>query len=187
MNYYSGDWHLGHNNIIRYDGRPFKSVDEMDGTILSNVRAQLKHGDNLYYVGDFALSKIKGLAEGYMKALADSGANLFFIRGNHDRSDTIKLYRDYGFYLGDMAEIQYGDQLIVLCHYAMRVWNKSHHGSWHLYGHSHHTLKEDQHSLSFDVGINGWNYKLVSHEQVEIKMAHKDYQPVDHHGKTGRL
>jgi hypothetical protein len=24
----------------------------------------------------------------------------------------------------------------VLCHYAMRVWNRSHHGAWHLYGHS---------------------------------------------------
>jgi hypothetical protein len=31
-------------------------------------------------------------------------------------------------------------QPIVLCHYAMRVWNRSHHGAWHLYGHSRGNL-----------------------------------------------
>ena len=31
-------------------------------------------------------------------------------------------------------------QLVVLCHYAMRVWDRSHYGSWHLYGHSHGNL-----------------------------------------------
>ena len=35
------------------------------------------------------------------------------------------------------------EQDIVLCHYAMRVWQKSHYGAWMLYGHSHGTLPDN--------------------------------------------
>ncbi len=50
-------------------------------------------------------------------------------------------------------EISVNGQPIVLCHYAMRVSNRSHHGAWHLYGHSHGNLPEGPTSLSMDVGI----------------------------------
>lgn len=186
MNYFSSDWHLGHANIIKYDKRPFKNTEEMDETILGNVCAQLMRGDNLYYLGDFAMTRNANVMEGHMKALAYTGANLFFIRGNHDKRDTVRLYEKYGTYLGEQRKIEVNGQEIVLNHYAMRVWDKSHRGVWHLYGHSHHTLKEDMTSLSFDVGINGWDYQLLSFEDVKQKMSHKNYTPIDHHGKTDR-
>src|SRR5688572_11610448 len=68
--YFSSDWHLGHANIIKYDGRPFKSVDEMDLAIINNVTGQLQDGDNLYYLGDFCMTRTKNDMEGHMKALA---------------------------------------------------------------------------------------------------------------------
>ncbi len=42
----------------------------------------------------------------------------------------------------NLAEISVHGQPIVICHYAMRVWNRSHHGAWHLYGHSHGNLPD---------------------------------------------
>ncbi len=188
MDYFSSDWHLGHANIIKYDGRPFKSTEEMDLTIITNVTDQLKKGDNLYYLGDFALTRSANAMEGYMKALALTEANLFFIKGNHDKRDTIKLYERYGTYLGEQKKVKIldsslreGHQDVILNHYAMRVWDKSHRGVWHLYGHSHHSLPDLEDSLSFDVGINGWDYKLVSYPMVREKMAKKKYKPIDHH------
>lgn len=46
------------------------------------------------------------------------------------------------------AEVSINGQRIVLCHYAMRVWNHSSHGAWHLYGHSHGRLPSVDASLS---------------------------------------
>lgn len=192
--YFSSDFHLGHSNIIKYDKRPFKNVEEMDHTIISNVTKQLEKGDILYYLGDFAMTRSQNQMEGYMKALAYTEATLFFIKGNHDKQDTIKLYKQYGTYLGEQKKIRIStlesfgptEQEIVINHYAMRVWDKSHRGVWHLYGHSHHTLKDLPDSKSFDVGINGWDYKLITFDEIAKKMATKTYVPVDHHGKTGR-
>lgn len=158
----------------------------MNEVIVRNVINQLNKGDDLYYLGDFCLTRSPNTAEGHMKAIAFTEANLYFIKGNHDKKDMIKLYQKYGVYLGEQKRIEINGQQIVLNHYAMRVWDKSHRGTWHLYGHSHHTLPELDNSLSFDVGINGWDYKLVSFDQVKEKMSKKKYEPIDHHGKTGR-
>lgn len=188
MIYFSSDWHLGHANIIRYDGRPFKTVEEMDLTIITNVTNLLKKGDSLYYLGDFGMTRSTNDLEGHMKALALTEANLFFIKGNHDKRDTVRLYQKYGTYLGEQKKIKIADkeapnglQEIVLNHYAMRVWDKSHRDVWHLYGHSHHSLPELEDSLSFDVGINGWAYVPLPYSFVKEKMNAKKYKPIDHH------
>jgi calcineurin-like phosphoesterase family protein len=65
---------------------------------------------------------------------------------------------------------EYGNQIVItLCHYSMRSWEMSHYASWHLYGHHHGTL--EPYGLSFDVGVDCWNYYPISLEQVAEKMA----------------
>src|SRR2546430_1212565 len=64
---------------------------------------------------------------------------IFGVPGNHDK-DTRKLIQEFS-WLNDLAEVSLNGQRIVLCHYAMRVWNQSsHRHAWHLYGHSHGRL-----------------------------------------------
>ena len=48
----------------------------------------------------------------------------------------------------------------------MRVWNKSHRGAWHLYGHTHGNLPDDIETLSTDVGTDRWNYTPVSFDTL---------------------
>jgi len=50
----------------------------------------------------------------------------------------------------------------------MRVWNGSHRGSYHLFGHSHGGLPS--HGLSFDVGVDCHNYSPISYDDVDKKM-----------------
>lgn len=192
MIYFSSDWHLGHSNILKYDNRPFKTIDEMDNAIILNATSILGKGDTLYYIGDFCFTKDNNTAEGHMKALALTGADLIFIRGNHDNKIIRKLYSKYGIYLGEQFMISCYDQDIVLNHYAMRVWNKSHNGSWHLYGHSHDTLEYEAWGKSMDVGVQSayrikGEYTLFSFEDIKSILSTRSQKIIDHHGKTGRL
>ena len=198
MNYFSSDWHLGHTNVIKYDSRPFSNTEEMDKEIISRATDLLKEGDSLYYLGDFALTRSKNAMEGYIKAIAWTGADLFFVRGNHDKKDTIRLYERYGTYLGEQKKIKLEDegeiQEIVLNHYSMRVWDKSHHGAWHLYGHSHDGL--DKHpnqpwGKSMDVSVVSaarilGAYTLFSYPDIKAIMKKRQVKVIDHHGKSGR-
>jgi calcineurin-like phosphoesterase family protein len=170
----------------------------MDHEIISNIVKRLQKGDDFYYLGDFALTKSKNAMEGYMKALVYTEANLFFIKGNHDKHDTIKLYERYGTYLGEQKKIKIEDknarggiQEIVLNHFAMRVWDKSHHGAWHLYGHSHDGLEREVWGKSMDVGAPSAyrileEYTIFSYQEVKDIMAGREVKVIDHHGKTDR-
>lgn len=186
MDYFGSDFHFFHSNVIKYDKRPFYSVDEMNERIIKNCMELFKPGDRFFFVGDWALSRNIDDVERTFEVFKSSGVQMFFIKGNHDKKDTIKLYQKYGVYLGEQKKIDSIDgQEIVLNHYRMDVWDKSHHGVWHLHGHSHHSLPERPTARCIDVGINGkeYNYTPLSFIQVKKYMDKKDYKPIDHHGR----
>lgn len=176
--WFGSDMHLGHNKILKYDKRPFENIQKHDALIINNYNKLVQPEDDFYYLGDFSFNDKH--TEGYLQQLQ---GNKYFIRGNHDRKQTIKLYEKYGIYLGDMYSGLIDDTYFVLCHYAMRVWNKSHKGAIHLYGHSHGNLPDLKDSLSMDVGIMNNNYYPFSIREVKAVMAKKEFKPVDHHGK----
>jgi calcineurin-like phosphoesterase family protein len=158
----------------------------MDQTLIKNWNELVKPDDIVFHLGDFAF---KGLysVQRYRDQL---NGKIYLIRGNHDPKQMGQLtpYFDGVFdYLEiDVAdnEARQGWQNITLCHYALRVWNKSHHGSFSLYGHSHGTLPDDPNSRSFDVGVDCHDYKPISYKRVKEIMAAKSFQPVDHHGNS---
>lgn len=189
MIWFSADWHLGHENIIRHSKRPFANAAEMDEAIIANVNKLVKPDDVLYHLGDWSWRDY----EGYRRKIACKRIHL--ILGNHDKDLRRAAERlvKYSLFesIGDFREIKLEDQDITLCHYALRVWNKSHHGSWHLYGHSHGSLPDDPNSLSFDVGVDCHDFKPLSLPQVGEIMSRKTFIPIDHHGakeheKVGR-
>ena len=159
--FFTADYHLGHKNIIKYCNRPFNNIDEMDKTILDNLFSKLKRGDILYFLGDFAFGhkyyeEFPGLIEKY-------GINLIFIQGNHDKKLKINAC--------DLKTIKIEKQIIVLCHYPLRVWDRSHYGSWQLHGHSHGTLPPL--GMQYDVGVDNNNFVPVSYEEIKNIMKEK--------------
>lgn len=190
MIYFTSDWHLDHKNIIQYSNRPFNSIDEMNNCIIENVNAVAKpEEDDIFFLGDFAFGKnIERILDFRRRIHCES---FYIIFGNHD-----KLLRKYADVLdhsrinvlGDYYELSTyigtgQKQKIVLSHYAFKVWNKCHYGSYHLYGHSHGSLRDDPNSLSFDVGVDTNNFKPYSLLDVEKIMKAKTFVPIDHHGK----
>ena len=73
-----------------------------------------------------------------------------------------------------------GQHLVVLCHYALKVWNASHWGTYHLYGHSHGMLPDDPKSRSFDVGVDCHNFYPLAYEEMKGIMKQKEWVRPQH-------
>jgi calcineurin-like phosphoesterase family protein len=161
--FFTSDTHFGHRNIITLCSRPFLSVEEMDETIIENWNRTIGKNDVVWHLGDFTLLG-EGEAIAYRKRL---NGKINFIWGNHDRNAVRNLHMWESSQFA--REIKVGDSTITLCHYGMRVWNKSHHGALMLYGHSHGRLPGNNQSL--DVGVDSWNFTPVNLHQILERMA----------------
>lgn len=165
--YFTADTHIGHANILQYCNRPFKTVEEMDEIIVENTVNTLKPGDLLFHLGDLTFKPIH--AHTYLQLLSQLGVRLIYIRGNHDKN-IVKVIKRAGIEVHELYSTKFDGQTIVMCHYAMRVWEKSHWGSWQLYGHSHGTLPPE--GKQYDVGVDNNNFELVPLEKIiEIMTA----------------
>jgi calcineurin-like phosphoesterase family protein len=184
--WFTSDHHWGHTNILRFSQRPFADVEAMNAALIANWNRVVGAEDTVYHLGD-----IFWLPPSEARPLRDRlHGRICLIRGNHDKTaDSMRSafgwIKDYEEIKVEDADAPEGKQRIILCHYAFRVWNKSHHGSWHLYGHSHGSLPDDPNSLSCDVGVDCHAYTPISYQQVRTIMASKRFVPVDHHrGRT---
>lgn len=181
MIFFSGDTHFGHANILKYDKRPFGSVDEMDRAIVENWNSYVTKDDVVYHLGDFSFCSKAGGADKYLNQLNGS---IHIVFGNHD-AEAQKIKNRFAS-ARDMAYITVGDQKIHLCHYKFQVWRACHHGSWHLFGHSHGSLGP-QHGKCLDVGIMTKDWApgrcwLYSFGEIQARM--RDLPIVGHHENT---
>lgn len=115
--------------------------------------------------------------------------NIVLVLGNHDpqtmngtvRPEFATLFREVQSLLRVKVPVAGSPQLIILCHYAMKVWDRAHYGTWHLYGHSHGSLPDDPAARSWDVGVDANGYAPISVDEVAAIMAKKSFKPVDSH------
>ena len=161
MIFFTADSHYNHANIIKHCKRPFKSVVEMDETIIERWNSVVKERDDVYHLGDFGFCD----PEEYILRL---NGRIKFVEGNHDQR-LLRWARSRNLVIPQIRKIKIEDITVTLCHFGMRVWHKSHFNMWHLYGHSHGGL--DPQGKSFDVGMDKWNFYPVSWTQVKEKMA----------------
>ena len=87
MIYFISDTHFNHNNIIKYCNRPFKSINEMNQTIINNWNKTVKADDEIYHLGDLVLGK----KEEMYNTVSNLNGKKYLIRGNHDKL-SISIY-----------------------------------------------------------------------------------------------
>lgn len=165
----TADHHFFHEAIIRLCNRPFADVAAMNEALVQRWNSVVAPNDLVYYGGDMFY---RGRTEECRAILDCLHGQIHFVEGNHDKK-LARKFRDRFLSYGDRLEIKHEGRLIVLDHYAMRVWRNSGKGSWSLYGHSHGNLPEDPNLLSFDIGVDCWDFYPVSMEQVVEKMQRK--------------
>lgn len=176
--FFTADTHFGHERVgVRHRG--FGSIEEHDQTLIDNWNAVVTKGDRVYHLGDFALGSQENA-----KVCADKLlGHVYLIRGNHEGLAEHRTVRDRFIWIKDVFNLHVGGQQIWLSHYCHRTWKNSHHGAWHLYGHSHGSLRQNYSTRALDVGVDCWSYAPVLYDQVAEEMAKHSFVPVDRHGE----
>lgn len=179
--WFTSDQHFGHKKMVEH--RLLSSVEEMDELLIANWNSKIQEKDTVYILGDISFHR-PTVTDSILKRL--NGSQKFMIIGNHDKD--LAPVRTHCAWVKDLytakiadPDAQTGYQRIVLCHYAMRTWDKSHYGAWHLYGHSHGSLPEYPDYLSLDVGVDANALFPISYEDIKTRMSKKSFKPVDHH------
>ena len=185
--WFTADLHLGHGNIIKYCDRPYLSDAERarasddrrarwsvsavcrhDDALIDTINTRVGEEDTLWVLGDFSLSPLEEAAA-YRSRIHCRNVNL--VRGNHDLPSYDSLFQR----VIDQGMIKHQGQKIWLNHYPMRSWDKAFHGTWHLYGHVHGRLAEEDEAnsrlLVRDVGVDATNFEPVSFSELVEYMA----------------
>lgn len=174
--FFTSDLHFFHKFIAKHRG--YMSTELMNRTIITQWNKTVPTDAIIYILGDVSF----GNQANTLKVLSELNGELNLILGNHDRvlsSEVSALYQT----IDKQAELDVSNkegvkQRLFLSHYSHRVWNKSHYGSYHLFGHSHGSLQGE--GKSMDVG---WDVKgdLFSYTAIDRLLKDKDVSMVDHH------
>lgn len=159
--WFTSDTHFGHSNIIKYCNRPFSSSDEMNERLIENWNASIKPGDSVYHLGDFSFMDF----DSTKKFAVRLNGNKFLVKGNHDNMRNVLNLGAFQ-WVKDYFELRDGKRFIVLSHFPFLTWNKSHHGSWHLHGHTHGTLKKEDGICRYDVGVDCHEFSPISIDKI---------------------
>lgn len=169
--FYIADTHFGHDNIRRLSKRPFKSVGEMDKTIIENWNRKVTNNDDVYILGDFSFKG--GDPIEYAKQL---NGKKHLIIGNHDK--VLRQHPEFKKYFVekvDVKTVQDGDTSVFLCHYPLVEWPGYYNNCIHLYGHVHNTFHNETTSYAasmnnaYNVGVDILNFEPCTLEEILSK------------------
>lgn len=162
--WFSSDYHLGHFNIISYTQRGFKSLEQMNNTIIRNHNARVKDTDTIFFLGDFCFRNTNGGKEGegsqikaeeYIKLL---NGRFVFIEGNHDNNNGLRTPIKN-------AVIELGGFEVFLTHNP-EDYNEFY--AINLCGHIHKQWKfqKVKGSVLVNVGCDVWDYKPININEI---------------------
>jgi len=137
MKYYTADLHLQHENILKYDNRPFNNINEHDEYIIKRINDVVGENDELFILWDIAWKWNRAIND--LKKIKCK--KVYFTPWNHDFSKYVRMYEKKLWWtnLGNMYIDK--DSNLVIWHYPMHEWYHSHHKwSWqflNVHWHSH--------------------------------------------------
>ena len=156
MDKFTSDPHLSHKNIISFERKQFKTIDEHDTFIKYIIQSNVKPNDTLYLLGDVGEMSDKNIE--FWKSLP---CKTILIRGNHDTQKG-KLLK--AFDVVSDVPISYKKR-ILLSHEPLPVTNETINVHGHLHG--SHLNTNNYINLSIHVA----NYKIWTEKDLEKRLA----------------
>ncbi len=187
-----GVWHDGNWKGDRSSKHRIseEAVHMMNDQLINEINAIVGEDDILWHLGDWCFAgkhDYRTKARYYRDRIVCKTVNLIW--GNHDD----RCIRDIFNETYDLKAIRVPGmhEKIILCHYAMAVWDGSHRGNWHLYGHSHSEAEPWLERTmtgrkSLDVGVDNANkilgaYRPFTFEELQKYMTNRGGFAFDHH------
>ncbi len=86
--WFTSDTHFGHANIIRYCGRPWATVEEMNEALIQNWNSVVAPEDTVWHLGDFAMGDRKRIP-----AIRERlHGRIHIVQGNHDYNKSLGCF-----------------------------------------------------------------------------------------------
>ena len=90
MIWFASDYHLDHENIIKFSERPYANIGEMNKDICDTTNKYVMPNDLFVFNGDLSLGVNRDDELGYIKSVqgyleAINCKNVLWVGGNHDR------------------------------------------------------------------------------------------------------
>ena len=146
MNYYIADLHFSHQEIIRFDKRPYQTIEQMNNDLVKRWNDTVTDRDDVYVLGDMFWN-----TDDAPMILQMLKGRIHLIKGNHDKitSDMMHYFSSISGY----AEIDDNGHNLILCHYPIMFYNHSYSTNcWMLCVHVHNTRE--------NAWLNEWKGEL---------------------------
>ncbi|MBI4064548.1 MAG: metallophosphoesterase [Elusimicrobia bacterium] len=159
--FFTSDTHFNHTNIIKYCGRPFESVEEMNREMIGQWNAAVGQDDTVFHLGDFALGEASEWPKIFQQL---NGAKKILIRGNHDRA--VKKMIEVGF-AEVHSELEWNGWLLK--HKPFKTPKKL------LCGHIHERWRRL--GWAINVGVDVWDFTPRTIEElVQAEQSSSEYK-----------
>ena len=160
--FFTGDHHFSHFNILRYTGRPFATVIEMDRIMVERWNERVKSRDSVMHLGDISFGRYPQIAHNVGKL----NGQIWIIKGNHDKAkDLDQLVKD---------------KLIDGWEREKKEWTAPDGSVWYL---AHHPLPGEHRQLCGHVhqhwaiqgwkvncGVDAWQFRPITIEEIQEKI-----------------
>ena len=183
MIYYISDTHFRDQSIFDKCKRPFKSLQEMEETIVQNWNTKINDDDVVYVLGDLVKDDDASAIQIFNKLKGHK----HLIVGNHDNQllEVIKnssLFETIGF----IDLILDKNRKVCVCHYPLMDWMEFNRQGVLVYGHIHNKtamngnayklMKEFYETLpAYNCGVDVCNFEPKTLEElIHLKEVNKD-------------
>jgi calcineurin-like phosphoesterase family protein len=126
--WFTSDHHFGHTNVLGFEpiARPFKTVEEMNVTMIDRWNSVVKQADTIYHLGDVVFGRKN------LQLLRMLNGKKRLIMGNHDNYG---LY-EYAKYFERIYGAKYWERC-VLTHIPVHPSNLASRAMLNVHGHLH--------------------------------------------------
>ena len=177
--FYISDLHFDHKNVIKFDNRPFKNVDEMNQKLITLWNEEVRKCDTVYILGDFCWGK----TERWIELLNILKGQKILIRGNHDLKQYSAELKSKFSDIKEYKEINDNGRHVILSHYPIPCYNHDYNNKYFmLYGHVHQTKEYDlinKYKENTNIIYANEKYRPITNNLINVgcMLDYMDYRP----------